>query len=124
MKRFYRILPIVSVVFICLLLAACAPLSTDSGISGSIVIQSAAAGNAAPASKPFTDAIIIVRDAAGGKEIARTHAGSQGSFKIYLPAGSYSVEPQNDAGTVLPRADAQIVVVMQGAFTDITVTFK
>jgi hypothetical protein len=122
MKRFYLLLPLISVLM-CLMLVACAPLSTDSGISGHAVIQSAAPGNASPASKAFTDAVIIIRDPSG-KEITRAHVDSQGGFKIYLPAGSFSVEPQNDANTVLPRAEPQAVEVVQGAFTDITLTFK
>lgn len=123
MKRFYLLFPLISMVLIGFILAACAPLSTDSGVSGHVVIQSAASGDATSATKPFTDAVIIIRDRSG-KEITRTHADSHGGFKIYLPAGSYNIDPENDAGTVLPRADVQAAEVVQSAFTDITVVFK
>lgn len=119
------ILPILfCIVLVCFLLASCAPFSTDSGISGHVI-----AGQAQPVAsgtsdaKPFTSAVIIIRDQKGGKELAHQHVDSKGAFKIFLPAGTYYIDPQNDAGTALPYGPPQTVEVQKSAFTDIIIVY-
>ncbi len=111
-------------VLLCLFVVSCSPQSSGSGISGHVVAApSPVNGSPAPSVKPFTDAVIVVRDRQGGKEVARQKVDAQGGFKVSLPVGTYFVDPVNGSGTVLPYAPPQTVEVREGVFTDITVTF-
>jgi hypothetical protein len=97
----------------------------DSGIRGTAML-----GPLSPVSregetndKPYADAVIIIRDAADGREAARTKTAGDGTFSVDLAAGSYTVEGVNPDGTALPYAAPTEVTVEEGKYTSITVSF-
>lgn len=72
---------------------------------------------------PYAGAVIIVKNASGSKEIARTKTAEDGTFTVVLSEGSYSVEGVNPEGTMLPYAAPFEVQVEKDKYTDIMVSF-
>ena len=99
--------------------ASHAPSGTVPPSGGPWLVGTANAGPACPvernppdpgcAPKPVEGATIIVRDA-GGREIASTTTGMDGSYRVAVPAGSVRVQAAPVAG--LMRAPAPIDVVV------------
>jgi len=96
----------------------------DSGISGIVTI-----GPMCPVERvdtpcpdqPFQATIVV--DDAHGKEVTRFDSGADGSFRVALAPGSYTLVPQSPNGGGPPSAGEQTVEVRSGAYTDVTIQY-
>jgi len=66
------------------------------------------------------EAWIGVRTAAGA-HVTRVRSGEDGRFRVGLRAGSYVLEPES--GTPFPVASDQAVVVEEGVYTEVVISF-
>ncbi len=126
MKTLLTVFLVAMVMAVVLIAAACQnsePL--NSGIKGTAMlgpinpVETTGETNEAP----YPDAIIIIKNASGSKEIARTKTAEDGTFTIALSEGSYSVEGLSAEGTMLPYAAPFEVQVEKDKYTDIMVSF-
>ena len=108
-------------VAVALVLPACAPEPSDSGIRGLVTI-----GPTAPVQRqgesgvaPYSARIVIKR--ATGATVAEVTSGVDGRFSLNLAPGTYALEPQSAA--VLPFARPQQVTVEPHRFTDVSVQY-
>src|SRR5690349_5902764 len=110
MKKFAVLLMVTAFALACVLvMVACqgvAPEKLNSGIKGTATL-----GPISPVSRPgetneklYDGAVIIVKNASGSTEIARTTTAQDGSFSVDLPEGSYMVEGASPEGNILPYA--------------------
>ena len=92
--------------------------TTDSGVQGTVWIGpvSPVQKEGDPNEKPYPDARILVKDAAG-KTVATIVSGKDGSYRVALDPGTYTISPQSPEGSPLPRGTDATVVVVQGVFT-------
>lgn len=104
-----------------LILAACTPTPSDSGIKGLVTI-----GPVSPVQRqgesgeaPYAARIVIRR--ANGGTVAEIGSGADGRFSVNLAPGRYVLEPQSPG--VLPFAGPQEVTVEPHRFTEVTVQF-
>src|ERR1700682_349280 len=67
-------------------------------------------------------ATIVVRDASG-REVARTHSGADGHFKVDVAPGTYTVVGLNIGSSMLPRPIPTTATVTSGSYTAITVEY-
>ncbi|MCA1833269.1 MAG: carboxypeptidase-like regulatory domain-containing protein [Actinobacteria bacterium] len=63
---------------------------------------------------------MVVRDAAG-REVKRFTSEQDGTFKVDLSPGTYTLEGQSEG--MFPRGSQQTVTVMGGAYTQADVRF-
>ena len=97
----------------------------ESGIEGQAVISPAHPGpqrEGLSSTAPYKTTI-VVWNSAGGQELTRVETGSDGRFRIALPAGTYRVGPPQRAGRFLPRGSEETVTVRAGKFVQVTITF-
>jgi hypothetical protein len=102
------------------------PPKVTSGIDGVAMIgpTSPVARPGVPDTRPLPGAILSIRPAKGGAELARVTAGHDGKFTIKLPPGRYRIvalAPQ--PGAPYPRGEVLIVVVHPGHYTHVTVNY-
>jgi hypothetical protein len=71
------------------------------------------------ADKPY-QATITVLDA-NGLQVAQFQTDAEGRFQIGLAAGEYTLRPES--ATPLPYAAEQVVTVVEGQFTQVTITY-
>ena len=126
MKTRFTVFLVAMVIAVVLIAAACQnsqPL--NSGIRGTAML-----GPINPVEttgdtneEPYADAIIIIKNVSGSKEIARTKTAEDGTFTVALPEGSYIVEGVNSEGTMLPYTKPFEVQVEKDKYTEITVSF-
>jgi len=116
-----RWLMLSSVIMATLVIAACTPTPSDSGISGLVTI-----GPVSPVQQqgesgvaPYTARIIVRR--AGGGTVAEVSSGADGRFSVDLVPGRYVLEPQSTGA--LPFAGPQEVTVEPHRFTEVTVHY-
>jgi hypothetical protein len=77
-----------------------------------------------PNTRPLPGAIITVRPARGGEEIARQHADQNGRFEIVLEPGTYLVVPLPPrANASLPRGKTETVEVPVNRFVEMVVHY-
>ena len=123
MKRIF--VPII----VALALAACgkaaaSPIPSGTGIQG--VVQ---AGPTCPVERidspcpphPLA-ATVVVRDAAG-HEVARTHSGADGHFKVDVAPGSYTVVGLSIGSSMLPRPIPTTATVTLGTYVTANVEY-
>ena len=67
-------------------------------------------------------ATIVVRDA-GGHEVARTHSGADGHFKLEVAPGTYTVVGLTIGSRMLPRPIPTTATVTAGSYTTVTVEY-
>ena len=67
-------------------------------------------------------ATIVVRDAAG-HEVARTHSGADGHFKLDVAPGTYTVVGLTIGSGMLPRPIPTTATVNAGSYTTVTVEY-
>ena len=100
------------------------PAQVTSGISGKVMI-----GPTCPVVRPDMadqckdkphQANVIVKDSQG-KEITRFSSDANGEFKVALKPGTYHLDPQSP--NMLPRGKPQDVVVEDGKYTDILISY-
>lgn len=73
------------------------------------------------ADRPVADAILVV-ETASGEEFARASSGADGTFRIVLPPGTYSLVPQPVEG-LMGTPEAQEIVVIDGPVDGIDVAY-
>jgi hypothetical protein len=97
----------------------------ESGIEGRAVITPTSpvlrANMPKPDPAPFETSLVVVT-ASEGREVARLKTGSDGRFRVSLPAGQYIVKPQMESRR-WPRGGEQEVTVTSGKFSQVTITF-
>jgi hypothetical protein len=77
-----------------------------------------------PNTRPLPGAIITVRPARGGEEIARQHADPNGRFEIALEPGTYLIEPlPPQPNASLPRGKTERVEVPVNGFVEVVVKY-
>jgi hypothetical protein len=120
---------ILAALIVALGLAACgtAPASTPppgTGIQG--VVQSGPACPVEQINSPCPPhplaATVVVRDA-NGHEVARTHSGSDGRFKIDVAPGTYTIVGLNIGSSMLPRPIPTTVTVTSGTYATVNVEY-
>ena len=67
-------------------------------------------------------ATVVVRDAAG-HEVARTHSGADGHFKLDVAPGTYTVVGLTIGSSMLPRPIPTTATVTAGSYTTVTVEY-
>ena len=67
-------------------------------------------------------ATVVVRDAAG-HEVARTHSGADGHFKVDVGPGTYTVVGLNIGSSMLPRPIPTTVTVTSGSYATVNVEY-
>ena len=67
-------------------------------------------------------ATIVVRDA-GGHEVARTHSGADGHFKLDVAPGTYTVVGLTIGSGMLPRPIPTTATVTAGSYTTVNVEY-
>jgi hypothetical protein len=120
---------ILTAIIVVLAMAACgapavSPTPPGTGIQG--VVQ---AGPTCPVERinspcpprPLA-ATVVVRDA-GGHEVARTHSGADGRFKVDVAPGSYTVVGLNIGSSMLPRPIATTATVTSGSYVTVNVEY-
>jgi len=101
------------------------PAAGQNGITGQILISPNCAGpvtldNPDCLDKPY-QASVLVLDSSGSL-VTVFESDSQGFFKVTLPPGSYTLQPEN--GNPYPKAAEQTVIVQEGAFTPVTINYN
>ncbi|HEX8091927.1 MAG TPA: hypothetical protein VF762_23955, partial [Blastocatellia bacterium] len=98
----------------------------ESGIAGQAVISPVRPGpirvGQGPNQQPFKTTLVI-STAGEGREVARLETSSDGRFRVSLPPGEYKVGPPPNNARFLPRASEQIVKVLPGQFSQVTINF-
>jgi len=104
--------------------AAATPIPSGTGIQG--VVQSGPTCPVERINSPCPPhplaATIVVRDAAG-HEVARTHSGVDGHFKVDVAPGTYTVVGLNINSSMLPRPIATTVTVTSGSYASVIVEY-
>lgn len=98
--------------------------TNSSGISGIVLI-----GPISPIVKegevnesPYPDALILILDSSG-KKIMEVKSNKDGRFTTDLPPGKYILDPQTPEDRILPVGESQEVLVLEKAFTDVTIYY-
>lgn len=74
--------------------------------------------------KPYADAVIVIFDAEGVREVTRFEVNEDGTFRFKLQPGTYVVKPENGSGSsLLPYASPTEITVSEGQYTKMTVNF-
>lgn len=97
---------------------------TDSGITGTVMIgplNPVSHQNSAPDTAPLA-ATIQVKDAQDNLVATTESAEDDGTFRLTLPPGTYTLIPQAFE-QIYPRASPQEVVVEAGLFTQVTIDY-
>ena len=97
-----------------------APTAASSGTAASGVRGKATAGPVCPvervppdsacAPRPVIGATIVILDPSG-KEVARATTGSDGTYHVTLPPGTYTVNPEKTTGIMRAPAPQPVTVV-------------
>ena len=74
------------------------------------------------ADRPVAGAVIVVKDGTG-HEVTRATSGSDGSWLVQLPAGSFTIDPQAVAGAMRPAPSQTITVSATGHPTDLVLEY-
>jgi len=120
---------IVAMVTLTLVMAACGtaaspPIPSGTGIQG--VVQSGPTCPVERINSPCPPhplaATVVVRDAAG-HEVARTHSGADGLFKVDVAPGTYTVVGLNIGSSMLPRPITTTATVTLGSYVTIKVEY-
>ena len=123
MKRIF------TAIILTLAVAACGtagqtPIPAGTGIQG--VVQSGPTCPVERINSPCPPrplaATVVVRDAAG-HEVARTHSGADGHFKLDVAPGSYTVVGLTIGSSMLPRPIPTTATVIAGSYTTVTVEY-
>lgn len=94
---------------------------SDSGIEGEVRIGpvSPVETTGTPGSAPYA-AELRIRPEAGGR-VTRVTSGADGSFRVNLAPGTYTIEPQQ--GDPLPYAQPVQVTVTEHRFTPVVIMY-
>ena len=103
---------------------AAATLSSRSGIRGTVTIGPTCPGPERPGeecTRPYVATLIVTRR--DGTEVGRVTSGEDGRFSIELPPGEYTIVPQKDSQSLLPRAASIDVSVPANEFAEVDISF-
>ena len=102
--------------------ASPSPSSPESGLRGRVLLGPTCAVERAGQSPCVTPyAAVLVFTDPDGKEVARTTAGSDGTFRVALPPGDYVILPQ--PGNPFPQSQPLDVTVDPGTYTDVEINY-
>lgn len=108
------------------LIASCDGNGTTvgSGIEGSVTIgpMCPVVQEGTPCPDQPYQADVVVRDDAGDV-ITTFRSAEDGTFRVALKAGSYTLDPQSPDGASLPYAAPVDVVVRSGAYTHVDISY-
>ncbi|MGA2820622.1 MAG: hypothetical protein ABSF61_08205 [Anaerolineales bacterium] len=112
---------------VALLLASCGvwtPSEIGSGIAGTVSIGPSCPVESLdhPCPPRPIQALLRVLDPRG-HEILEFETGPDGSFRVPLPAGTYTLRLVTPQGSPFPRGPDQELVVIAGRFTRVALTF-
>lgn len=98
--------------------------SGQSGIQGQVLIGPTCGGPIRVgatecADKPYQATLTILD--ANGLQVTQIQTDAEGRFQISLPPGTYTLRPESD--TPLPYAPEQVITVLEGHFTQVTITY-
>ncbi len=106
--------------------ASCAsgsPASGSSGVSGIVRIGPMCpverAGSPCP-DKPYSTQVDVLD--ANANTVATTHSGSDGTFRVAVPPGSYTVAAVTPTPGGLPHGSPVRVTVTEGTYSNVTLT--
>jgi hypothetical protein len=109
-----------------ILLMGCGPVSSppDSGIYGQVLL-----GPTCPVERPglacadkaYQATLTVLTPS--GKRVARFTTNPEGSFRVQLPPGIYTLHPETPEGQMLPIGRDQDFIVDAGKFTQLTVSY-
>jgi hypothetical protein len=115
-----------SLVLACVMcITGCTGLPENSGVSGVTVVDQGCPviyGSTPCPTQPLRAQIVVVRPPSA-TVVAQVVSDSDGRFRIPLPPGHYTVNPQNLNSAPLPVARPQQVDVHAGSYTEVTVHF-
>jgi hypothetical protein len=125
---------ITSVIALLLVLTACNTPNTStqqngttvkSGIEGTVTIGPNCpvqrVDNPNCNDRPYKGVIHVNTN--NGIWVTKFQANAQGIFKIELEPGKYTLDPQTPVEGILPLAPSQDVIVVDGAFTTVTIQY-
>lgn len=118
-----------AVALVALLLTACSDQPTrgptESGIEGHTMVDGGCppAKDTSPCPDKPVPARITVTRADSSEQVVEVTSGSDGAFRIPLPAGHYVLHPANLTGNLLPAAQPLDVEVHPDRYTTVTVSF-
>jgi hypothetical protein len=96
----------------------------SSGIQGTVTIGPMCpvvqAGTPCP-DQPYEATIEISNE--GGKKVTTISSGADGTFRVALAPGAYTLHPQSPATGSLPFAHDETVYVADGAYTSVSIQF-
>jgi hypothetical protein len=106
-------------------LAALAASATVAGVGGSVTAGPTCPverpGDPSCVPRPVAGAVLVVRSAAGA-EVARFTTDASGLYRIALPPGDYSIEPQPVTG-LMGTARPATFTVAAGALTSLAIAY-
>lgn len=98
--------------------------SQGSGIEGRITVGPSCpvqqAGSPCP-DRPLVAEVRVLD--ASGRQVARFESIADGSFRLNLRPGRYTLVPRTPGGGSLPRAEPQTVLVAAGRYTRVEIAF-
>ena len=114
-------------IFVTLALAGCGsqPAATPgTGIQGMVQVGPSCPVERinSPCPPHALAATVVVRDA-GGHEVARTHSGADGHFKLGVAPGTYTVVGLTMGSSMLPRPIPTTATVTAGSYTTVSVEY-
>jgi hypothetical protein len=123
MKRIF------AAVTVTLVMAACGPAASPPIPSGTGIQGVVESGPTCPVERinspcpprPLA-ATIVVRDAAG-HEVARTHSGADGLFRVDVAPGTYTIVGLNIGSSMLPRPIPTMATVTSGSYVTVNVEY-
>jgi hypothetical protein len=128
-RRSFQMNRLIASITLSIALAACGapampPAPSGTGIQG--VVQSGPTCPVEQVNSPCPPhplaATVVVRDA-NGHEVARTHSGSDGRFKVDVAPGTYTIVGLNIGSSMLPRPIPTTVTVTSGNYATVNVEY-
>lgn len=104
--------------------ASAAPPHGSSGIQGTITVDIGCPHvTSTPCPRRPLLAQLLIRPAGTHDPAIHVDSGADGSFRVPLPPGTYTIQPQNMTGAPVPTAFPLTVTIHPGAWTTIPVEF-
>lgn len=107
---------------------ACGPWADEpeaSGVTGVAVVDvgcpTLPTGQTCP-TRPLTARLDLHPVGSAGPSVSEV-TGADGHFTVHLPPGTYELVPTHTGGGPLPSAEPMTVTVLEGEYTEVTVTF-
>jgi hypothetical protein len=103
---------------------ATAPHRGSSGIQGTITVDIGCPHvTSTPCPRRPLRAQLLIRPAEAAGPAIHADSGADGSFRVPLPPGSYTIQPQNMTGAPVPTGFPLTATVRPGTWTTVPVKF-